>query len=320
MKALLSALVLGACLGGAVPAAAQIVNIPDDPATIDFEIVVQGERPLDRKEISGALHILTKRNGILEPLPRFVIPLCITVAGLGECKDRMIEQRIRAIAATLGLEFANNKCSPNAVVIVTDQPKKLYSTLRAKRPEVIGFRPSPMFIRDVTSATVKREIASGKPAVSWSDSIVLSMDGNNDVGPFGMPYLQIWQTTQAGIRATVQRRNAVVVFNWKKLDGVHVHQLADYATMHLFGWPQRSIPSEDVSVPTILTLFDEGPKSAPQQLTAFDRAYLCGMYDVPGIAMPNVPASRLNQNVRQAYDSNCVNAMPAAALAHASTP
>lgn len=83
---------------------------------------------------------------------------------------------------------------------------------------------------------------------------------------------------------------------------------------------QRAIPSEDVSVPTILTLFDDGRKSAPQQLTAFDRAYLCGLYDVPSVAMPAILASRLNQNVRQAYDSNCANAMPAAALAHASAP
>ncbi len=320
MKVLLSALALGASVCSAAPAAAQTVTIPDDPAAIDFDIVVRGERPLDRKEISDALNTLTKRYGTLQPLPRFARPLCVSVNGLGERNDRMIEQLIRANARILGLKLATPKCSPNAVVIVTDRPNEMYSALRKKRPELIGWRQSPSIIHDVSARTIRSELAANKPAVWWSDSIVVSADGASNLGPAGAQFIEVWQASRAAVRVSTQRRMAVVMFDYKQLDGVHIHQLADYATMHLFGSPQRSINAEDANVPTILTLFQQGPKAAPQQLTAFDRAYLCGLYDVPGIASPDVLASRLNQNVRQAYDSHCIKARPEAVLASAPAP
>lgn len=96
--------------------------------------------------------------------------LCVSVAGLGERKNRMIEHRIRANATLLGLKLAKSKCSPNAVVIVTDQPNGRYSALRKKRRGLSAWRPSPCVSHVarsilVTSCRSRRRTyaASGSP-------------------------------------------------------------------------------------------------------------------------------------------------------------
>ena len=92
------------------------------------------------------------------------------------------------------------------------------------------------------------------------------------------------------------------MFDWNQLDGVQIQQLADFAPLHLLGSPRMSANTADTRVPTILSLCEQGPDRAPQRLTTFDRAYLCAIYHLRF----GVPATRMNQNIKDVYDTDCV--------------
>ncbi|MGY6552175.1 MAG: hypothetical protein ACXIT4_09825 [Erythrobacter sp.] len=267
MKPWLVATAVFALVSGSLAAAAPKITIPDDPDAIDAEIVVQGERPLERREISRSIHDLTRRDTNV-----FEIPLCVLAIGLGEPKDKMIAQRIRSNAEAIGLDIAKPGCRPNAIVLVTGEPEKIYAELRRERLGLFGV---PRF-RSVHKNVLQYELAGGEPAVSWNSSLFVSHDGVTDFNPGGLTVTHLGPSSIS--TPYLVRQNAVIMFDYFQLDGVHVQQLADYATLHLLGSPQRSVTLADAKVPTLLTLFAQPPQQAAQGLTVFDRAYLCGLY------------------------------------------
>ncbi|MGY6552174.1 MAG: hypothetical protein ACXIT4_09820 [Erythrobacter sp.] len=300
----LSAL-LSASLGAAPPPEAG----SDDGDATDAEIIVRGDRPLERREISKGLFELTRRPGLQEVLPRFHTPLCVSVVGLGKSYDGQIAERIRRNAEAFGLDVDKGRCSPNAVVLIAGDPAEAFQTVRDKRPELLG---APLW-REVTIRVLEHELEIKKPAVSWSHSMPVSHDDVSNFNPFGFAEIRVWAPNRATATHYRARQSAVVLFDYSQLNGVHIDQLADFATLHLLGSPQRSVSAEDAPVPTILTLFDEGPASAPKGLTRFDRAYLCGLYKMPR----NYYATALNRDVFLAYENSCnaPQAKPVAAAA-----
>ena len=302
MRFISSALTLGALAAIVVttPAAAQPIRIPESPAALNPEIIVQGERRLEPQEIDKGIDQLTRRTGLFEPVSRFVSPVCVLVIGLGDAKDAKIAARIRSNVQAVGLQLAAKPdCRPNAITVITDDPRKTFSLIRRKRPFLIGH---PV-LREFSIASVEGQLKAGRPAVSWSTYAAGQIENLAPLAtPGAAPGFWGWNSAPAFARGGNPRFSTVLLLDWKQLDGVHVDQLADFATIHLLGSPRTSGRASDSKVPTILSLFEDGPGRAPQRLTTFDRAYLCGLYHLRQ-AMPN---SRMNQNMRDVYDTQCV--------------
>jgi len=99
---------------------------------------------------------------------------------------------------------------------------------------------------------------------------------------------------------------SVVIVDLAAMDGMPVAQIADYATMRSIA---RTRPAKgDTAASTILSLFDRD-SGHPQEMTAFDLAYLRTLYD----AQSNVPAAVKILNVSRTFEKDMALAAKTAA-------
>jgi len=298
---LLPTLLLGAAL--ALPpsgAGAQTVPDPATPAQArTTEIEVRGKRAIDKAIVADNLAELTARIPVLDVVPRFFQPLCLHVIGPDVAANRTIATRITAAATLAGLKPPKPKCRENALVITVDEPERLFEALVGRRHWLVGDGG-----RDASLRRLRDELASGKPAIAWNRS-VLAASGINYVNQPGDPPL-LRQARPTRIMGHVYRSKllSVVIFDTDQLGAATPTQLGDYAAMHLLATPKRNIDFEAVSARSILTLFADEPQAAPGELTAFDRAYLQGVYAVGRDAW----RGRVNKAVLDAYEARCGDA------------
>lgn len=269
------------------------------------QIIVEGERPLSRQEITKGVGQLTGRTGMFDPVPRFSDPVCVFVIGLGEAMDSIVAERIRSNVAAVGLPVGGEKCRPNAFTIISNEPQAIYAKVRQTRPDLIGIGAALdriVDLREYSKSQLELRLKSGAAAVSWS-TYALDLKGPGALAdiPAGGAFWG-WNQTPTFMRGARARGNSVVLFDAKQLNGVRLHQLADYATVHLLGSPRMNPDTTAAGVPTILTLFDQDPSLAPQRLTTFDRAYLCGIYRMRDGSL----GTRMVQNILDVYDTECV--------------
>jgi hypothetical protein len=290
-------------------AAAQSITMPQDPASLDPEIIVQGERPLTPKEIDKATDHLTRRTGLFAPIARFEAPVCVLVIGLGDPADEKIAARIRENVAAVGLAVASSpKCSPNAMLVITNDMQGTFDSIYHKRPFLIGVPAA----REYSLITLRAQLRDKKPAISWATFGFGALQ--NGALLTGQPQSGSFWGWNASSGAPPlggnTRDSAVLLVDFQRLNGVHVHQLADFATVHLLGSPRTATDPANAGVPTILSLFEQGPKQAPQRLTTFDRAYLCGLYRIRARGINEVVTlasnTRMKQNMLDVYNSECV--------------
>jgi len=265
---------------------------PDYPS----EIEVLGQREIARQVFKDNLRDMTERLSVFESMPRFFEPLCLEVAGLEADQARFVAERILATSRELGLGEPRARCRANAVVIVVDDPERMYKRLVNKRLDLVGVLP----FRDVHTRRIENEVRAGQPVVWWSVLSTMSAQGVtfNDLGLAVSQNPAASRTSAATYRP---RALTVVMYDARKLDGATLEQIADHAALHILGMPRRQIDFSDVDLPSMLTLFADGPETAPRSLTDFDRAYLQGLYGLG----PDAFQSRVPRAVVAAYADQC---------------
>lgn len=273
------------------------VNIRTEPVP---EIEVRGDRPLDDATVSDGIRDIAVSRAPREPRAQFADPLCLHVQGLGAVLDQRVGDRVRSHAETAGLKIAKAGCTPNAMLLVVDEPGALIERLRSMMPQL--FTPQ-------LSRRLMLDAERGEPAINWvlegprwrlangvSTGEAIVPGGflfDNDVG--GFPTANEAWASRVRNSFGLARIGAFIVFDVRQLEDVHLDQLADYATMQLLTSPRRQIDFESLAAPSILTLFNDGPWDAPQGLTRLDRAYLNGLYAM----RPNDWGSRLLTSARR---------------------
>ncbi|MEO0690090.1 MAG: hypothetical protein AAFY51_07285 [Pseudomonadota bacterium] len=282
-----------------------------DPETVTIrtepipEINVVGERPLTRRAISKNIYQLAQSETNDEPIPRFLDPLCLSVAGLGDTLNERVADRIRRNAQDATLEIAPESCRANALVLVVDDPDKLIERIRDLHPLLF----SPRVNNEIRGALSRED-----PVIGWNSTVVRSASGRATGaaggGLAGAAGAALFQNAGADIPSNTgclpsrivrcysfARSSSYVVFDVRELEDVHINQLADYATMYLIGSPRRLLDYDKLEAASIMTLFEDGPREAPIGLTQLDRAYLKGLYSL----RPNANSQRLVGSTRAAY-------------------
>ena len=297
-----------ALLVSAIPwsaAHAQTAQADLEDANDNETIMVQGERDLETPELRRALRDVAMRGrDYLTPLAQYQTPLCPRVIGLGERMGAYVTARVRRNARDAGAEVADEDCEANAVVIVTDDPDLLIEKMRKSNPEL--FDPA-------ANRRIKRAQNLGDAAIVWSRSVAQSPAGRNggvsDVvagnsldGAFanagGLPQeRRLSFPSRFAVTYSIEKLFTTIVFDVDRLDGAHLDQVSDFATLRILGSPQPAINIEQDGAVSLLNLFDVGPAAAPLRMTALDRAYLKGLYAM----RPNDPSTRLEHFVKLAY-------------------
>jgi hypothetical protein len=101
----------------------------------------------------------------------------------------------------------------------------------------------------------------------------------------------------------IPKRMSVIMFDHAQLKGASLGQVADFAALYLLGLPRRRIDFDNVAVTSVLSLFADGPQTAPAQMTEFDSAYLAGLYKL----QRNGRRTGLYSAVMRAYEEECAD-------------
>lgn len=288
--ALLSALLAG-------PAGLQAREQRQEPQEpYPDEILVLSQREIAKRVFKDNLEELIAPLSMTDAIPRFFMPLCLDVVGLERDERKFVAERIVRTSLNLGLEQAPPDCRVNSLVVVVDRPEQLFERLVSHRLEMVGILP----FRDVHIRRLRDDLRARKPVVWWSVLATANAEGTafNDIGLVIAPSIQASRTYRALYRP---KSLSVVMYDAGQLQGASLGQLADHAALHLLGTPRRGIAFGNVALPSMLSLFENGPATGPQALTDFDKAYLKGLYNLgPGEWQSRVPGA-----VLAAYAEQC---------------
>ena len=265
-------------LGAATPLFAQQPTSADRAAPDSPEIIVEGQR-IQKQTVDAFVRQLTPAR-IGGQLGRFEDPVCPVALGMGSNENRLVGDRLRQLAAAVGIRTDREGCVPNLYVLVGRDKKEVIHGLDEQFPALMSG----------VSRKQMRELAEeAGPTASWqildrlgADGMPLSMVRMAPDAPpvrlvrsIGSPS-RIQQQTKVKFLATI------IVVEARALKGVTTRQLADYAAMRTFaatGAADGPMPAQ-----SILSLFDgrAGPDEAPASVTWWDFAFLKSLYASSG--------------------------------------
>lgn len=199
--------------------------------------------------------------------------ICVGVVNLRPDAAQAMADRVSEVALDLGLTVGEPGCSPNILVIATDDAPALATALvqqspNAFRPRYSGAARRPSALRAFQS--------SDSPVRWWHVSMpIIRETGQPAVRlPGGdVPWIPSWGSRLTS-PITSKLLRAYVIIDIDQAEGLSFSQLADYVAMVAFA---QIDPDADVSgFPTILNVF--GNPTIAFGMTDWDEAYLGSLY------------------------------------------
>jgi len=247
------------------------------------EIVVTGTA-LSRAEARRQATEFVDRVGIVTgqtPAARWIDPVCPRAFGLDAARAAMVEQRLRAHAASVGAKLAKPGCTTNLAVIFTADAGSMVKKIA---------RRSTSTLDEIAPAGRQALLAGAAPIRWWYDTEARGKDGQRNIGmAYAMAGLEEGGALPGGGGTVLQYRSSVVstlsvrsirsatiVVDVERAGGVPLAAVGDYAAM--VGLAEiRQVDSPPAG--SILALFDAA--AAPPSLTDRDLALLRGLYAMP---------------------------------------
>lgn len=284
-------------------------------APADEAIIVTGKRITDDAVADFVKAVTVETSGA--QLAAFRAPICPMSMGLPDAFNRVIEQRIRAVAEEAGIDVAKEGCSPNVTVLVTDDGPKLISRLRSTHPSMFQDRDASMN---------RSLVGQPGPARAWQVIEARGSDGRPvqrvnfvDLRPLipGIP--PSWAAVVAtprgkyldGVipsRITRSTRQDIslsfVVIDVAAIDGLSLAQVADYAAMRALAQTDPK-DARTTGQPTILTLFDDRKSGEPpaDAITPWDQAFLKSLYKTRRTISAGLQRANMARIVRGELDA-----------------
>lgn len=181
--------------------------------------------------------------------------------------------RVSAVAVMLDLPVGEPGCSPNVVIIATDDASALARALVERSPN--AFRPyyagSSRSHRDLNLF-----IETDRPVRWWHVVLPVRVDSGTPAarlpGEVEAPRIRGNGLLSTPIRNELRR--AYVIIDINKVEHLTLRQLSDYVAMVAFA--QIDPDAEVGSFSTVLNVLAD--PAGVQEMTDWDRAYLAGLY------------------------------------------
>lgn len=227
-------------------------------------IVVTGT-PIAAAEERKRAAEFVRRAGVarLEPVARWIMPICPRTVGVDDAVAAIVDKRIRAVAASAGAPVASGACVPNIAVIFTDDGEGLTRAIFAKSPRQAA----------ALSPVVRERLVEGDGAIRWWYS---TRDESRDGMPAASGVVRQYNSSIVSTQVVRALRSATVIIDAEKADGTLLDSVASYAAMvALAELSSRPPPPED----SIMALFDG--EAGRRELSDNDAALLRGIYSLP---------------------------------------
>lgn len=275
----------------------------DTPETTVEDIVVLGT-PLREQVETFADTVVAPPHGRGPARWSARSGICVGVVNLQREAAQAMADRVSEVALELGLPIGEPGCSPNVLIIATDDAPTLTAALVDRSPN--AFKP-PYSGSSRSRRQLRRFIESEAPVRWWH----VSLPVNSETGAIAVRipgYAPPRTGTMASRLTTVIQndlKRAYVIIDIDQAESVTFQQLADYVAMVAFA---QIDPDADLSgFPTILNVFDN-PNIA-FGLTDWDQAYLGSLYGAElnqrnATAQSGAVAALMFRERRRAQDDN----------------
>lgn len=291
---MLGLLMAGALLAAPLPVSADVSRAAaarQDPAAagpaVQLEDVVVSGRTLDRliRDFVGEVAEPNRNRG----LARWTDRVCVGVANLDAEVAQYLTDRISTVATDIGLTAGAPGCTPNILVVATDDAQGLARRLTGERRRAFRMGGAGM---DRGGAALRDFVATDRPVRWWQMAMPIDSEtggravripgdcegvqcagGENSVLAFA-PQIKVFAASRVRTQIVDSLLRAVVIVDVDDVQNVSALQLADYIAM--VSLAQIDPDADTGSYASILNVFD-APGSS-DSLTDWDRAYLDGLY------------------------------------------
>jgi len=236
------------------------------PATGDAAepIVVTGT-PVTREEARKRAAQFVRRAGVaqLQPVARWTMPVCPRTVGLDDNVAAIVDNRIRAVAASTGAKVAPAGCAANIVVVFTADGNGLARAILKKSPDLLA---------EMSPVARARILDGDGPIRWWYNTRVETRHGMPVSNGMTRQYNSSIVSTQV-VRAL---QSATVIVDVEKAEGTPLEAVASHAAMVALAELSSNPPPPEGS---IMGLFDG--ESGRRELSDSDTALLRGIYEIP---------------------------------------
>lgn len=282
----------------------------------ESDIVVVGDR-LD--EVTRAFIEEIAAPSLREnQLARWDQAVCVGAAGLAAADAQRVVDRISARADALGLRLGEPGCTANIMVIFTANSDAVAREIVDSRPRKLGYYPN-YAISTAGRGALEAFANTPRPIRWWHVARNTTADGEALVetsatpGPMSsserMDLRDTQVTRSSGTRLQRPTRQdleyILVIVDARRVETIPASAWIDYVAM--VSLAQIAADAEPVQTPSILNLFSAAPGVTPSALTAWDEAYLRGLYS----ATREAPNARSQQReIRRSMVASLTEAGP----------
>lgn len=261
---------------------------PGQPAAPGPEPVDLGEIDVTGRSLDSMIRSFV--NEVAEPnrrrgLARWDDRICVGVANLRAEPAQYIIDRVSTVADDLGVIPDGPGCTPNVIIIASDDPTGLARELTEERRRAFRMGGSGM---DRGGDALEDFVNSERPVRWWQVSMPTDSETggratripgecrNSCMDPMDMaPIVKVFAASRLQTQIVDYIFRTVVILDIDQISRISGQQLADYVAMVTLA---QIDPEADTSgYASILNVFD-APDAAPG-LTDWDEAYLRGLYD-----------------------------------------
>jgi hypothetical protein len=204
-----------------------------------------------------------------ESMARWSVHVCVFAAGLSPKEGDFVERRIADVAREAGVPVELPGCQANFVVVLTADPEAFLREWWAEEPRLFdrerGVQGVERMIRTDRAVRVWHNACNAPPALARNYR--LNAQWHCNTGTSGS------RITRAAVRSIY---SAIVVVDFRKIEGLTWAQVADYVAM--VGLAQLRVDAETSAVPTVLSLFEDDDDARAKALTVWDQAFLKSVY------------------------------------------
>lgn len=265
------------------PQTAPAQQAADPAGATDLEDVEVTGRPLDSMIRNFVNEVAAPNRG--RGLARWEDEICVGVANLRNEPAQYIADRVSTVAEDIGLTPGQPGCTPNIMVVATDDGAALAQQLVAERARAFRMGGAGMDRGGVALNAFKETDAPVRwwqvsmPTDSETGARAVRLPGecrNDCSSPMDMaPIVNVFAASRISTQIVDTLFRTIVILDVDQIADVSVVQLADYIAMVTLA---QIDPSADTSgYASILNVFDD--PGATDTLTDWDTAYLTGLYD-----------------------------------------
>lgn len=257
--------------------------VTDPGPAVSLEDVEVTGRPLDAMIRNFVKEVAAPNRG--RGLARWDSDICIGVSNLKNEPAQYIVDRVSTVAEDVGLRPGAPGCTPNIMVVASDDAAALAQQLVSERRRAFRMGGAGMD----RGGTALRAFQSSEAPVRWWQ---VSMPTNSETGARAVripgecfdpclspadyaPQIDVFAASRLSTQIVDTIFRTIVILDVDQIGDVSLTQLADYVAMVALA---QIDPTADTSgYFSILNVFEE-PADA-QSLTDWDKAYLQGLYD-----------------------------------------